>query len=140
MQNKEESKRHQFDAYCKKILRNEACDIYDARKRRQRKEVLFSEMNPLELGMLSFTPEYFRFEQLIRLRGINFIIADEELFKALGVLSVQRREIVLFYYYMGFTDREIGEIIGLKRANVQYHRKQALAELGNYLDEMEDLL
>lgn len=33
----EESKRHQFDAYCKKILRNEARDIYDERKRRQKR-------------------------------------------------------------------------------------------------------
>lgn len=31
----EQSKRHQFDAYCKKILRNEARDAYDERKRRQ---------------------------------------------------------------------------------------------------------
>ena len=33
----EQSKRHQFDAYCKKVLRNEARDIYDSRKRQQRK-------------------------------------------------------------------------------------------------------
>lgn len=46
----EQSKRHQFDAYCKKILRNEARDAYDERKRRQGKEVLFSEMSPRELG------------------------------------------------------------------------------------------
>lgn len=78
----EQSKRHQFDAYCKKILRNEACDAYDERKRRQGKEVLFSEMSPRELGKLSFTPEYFRFEQLLRVRGIDFIVNDEGLFRA----------------------------------------------------------
>ena len=33
----EQSKRHQFDAYCKKILRNEARDAYDERKRRQKR-------------------------------------------------------------------------------------------------------
>lgn len=136
----QQSKRHQFDAYCKKILRNEARDIYDERKRRQGKEVLFSEMSPRELGKLSFIPEYFRFEQLMRIRGIDFIVADEEIFEALGTLSTQRREIILLSYYMGLTDREIGEIIGMERANVQYHRAQALKELGNYLDEMEDSL
>lgn len=99
----EQSKRHQFDAYCKKILRNEARDAYDERKRRQGKEVLFSEMSPRELGKLSFTPEYFRFEQLLRVRGIDFIVNDEGLFEALGALSAQRREIVLLSYYMGLT-------------------------------------
>lgn len=136
----EQSKRHQFDAYCKKILRNEARDAYDERKRRQGKEVLFSEMSPRELGKLSFTPEYFRFEQLLRVRGIDFIVNDEGLFEALGALSAQRRELVLLSYYMGLTDREIGQVVGMERANVQYHRSQALKELGNMLDEMEDSL
>jgi len=54
----EESKRHQFDAYCKKILRNEARDIYDERKRRQKREVLFSEMQPYELDALYTMPRY----------------------------------------------------------------------------------
>ena len=117
----EQSKRHQFDAYCKKILRNEARDAYDERKRRQGKEVLFSEMSPRELGKL-------------------FIVNDEGLFEALGALSAQRREIILLSYYMGLTDREIGRVVGMERANVQYHRSQALKELGNMLDEMEDSL
>ena len=136
----EQSKRHQFDAYCKKILRNEARDAYDERKRRQGKEVLFSEMSPRELGKLSFTPEYFRFEQLLRVRGIDFIVNDEGLFEALGALSAQRREIVLLSYYMGITDREIGQVVGMERANVQYHRSPALKELGHMLAEMEDSL
>lgn len=41
---------------------------------------------------------------------------------------------------MGLTDREIGQVVGMERANVQYHRSQALKELGNMLDEMEDSL
>lgn len=97
-------------------------------------------MSPRELGKLSFTPEYFRFEQLLRVRGIDFIVNDEGLFEALGALSAQRREIVLLSYYMGLTDREIGQVVGMERANVQYHRSQALKELGNMLDEMEDSL
>lgn len=136
----EQSKRHQFDAYCKKVLRNEARDIYDSRKRQQRKEVLFSEMSPYELGKLSFTPEYFRFERLVHIGGVDFIVNDEGIFEALGMLSNRRREIILLSYFMGLTDREIGEVVGMERANVQYHRKQALKELGNVLDEMEDSL
>lgn len=36
--------------------------------------------------------------------------------------------------------REIGEMIDLERANVQYHRKQALKELKNMMDEKGDSL
>lgn len=34
----------------------------------------------------------------------------------------------------------IGEMIGLERANVQYHRKQALKELRNMMDEKGESL
>ena len=76
----EESKRHQFDAYCKKILRNEARDIYDERKRRQKREVLFSEMQPYELDALYTMPRYFDFEQTLQACGLDFLVCDEDVF------------------------------------------------------------
>lgn len=136
----EESKRHQFDAYCKKILRNEARDIYDERKRRQKREVLFSEMQPYELDALYTMPRYFDFEQTLRACGLDFLVCDEDVFESLSALGTRRRAIVLLSYYLGLTDREIGEMIDLERANVQYHRKQALKELKNMMDEKGDSL
>lgn len=58
----------------------------------------------------------------------------------MSALSTRRRAIVLLSYYLGLTDREIGEMIGLERANVQYHRKQALKELRNMMDEKGESL
>lgn len=136
----EESKRHQFDAYCKKILRNEARDIYDERKRRQKREVLFSEMQPYELDALYTMPRYFDFERTLQACGLDFLVCDEDVFESLSALSKRRRAIVLLSYYLGLTDREIGEMINLERANVQYHRKQALKELRNMMDEKVESL
>lgn len=138
--NYETSKRHQFDAYCKKVLRNEARDIYDARARRRKKEVLFSELSPAELAGLTASDDYFSFKQEIRACGLDFVVQDEDVFEALLRLGKTRLEIVLLSYYMSLSDREIGLALGMERANVQYHRKQALKELRNIFDEMEDEL
>ena len=42
----EKSNQCAFDAYCKVILRNEARDAYDQRKRKLKREQLFGEMSP----------------------------------------------------------------------------------------------
>lgn len=57
----EKSNQCAFDAYCKVILRNEARDAYDQRKRKLKHEQLFGEMSPEELNKLITTDRYFQF-------------------------------------------------------------------------------
>lgn len=135
--NFEKTKQHQFDAYCKKILRNEARDIYNEQTRRHKHEVLFSELTPMELNSLGIF-DSITFEKYIPIYDMDIVVTDESLFTALNSLSTKRRTIILLSYFLGLTDREIGPQVGLTRANVQYHRKQALKELRNKIDELED--
>ena len=44
----EEHIQHSFDAFCKKVLRNEARDYQDALARKRNREVYFSEL-PIEV-------------------------------------------------------------------------------------------
>lgn len=83
---------------------------------------------------------YFDFERTLQACGLDFLVCDEDVFESLSSLGTRRRAIVLLSYYLGLTDREIGEMIGLERANVQYHRKQALKELRNMMDEKGESL
>ena len=107
---------------------------------RQKREVLFSEMQPYELDALYTMPRYFDFERTLQACGLDFLVCNEDVFESLSSLGTRRRAIVLLSYYLGLTDREIGEMIGLERANVQYHRKQALKELRNMMDEKGESL
>ena len=54
----EEHKRHAFDSFCKKVLRNEARDHYDEMKRQRDREVSFSELSAQEMDMLFVMDKY----------------------------------------------------------------------------------
>ena len=123
----EKSNQCAFDAYCKVILRNEARDAYDQRKRKLKREQLFGEMSPEELNKLITTDRYFQFERDIVEDGLHFIVCDQGVYDALMTLPGAKRKIVLLSYFGEMNDREIGDALGTGRANVQYHRSRALA-------------
>ena len=51
--------RREFNAYCKRTLRNELIDASRERKRRQRREVTFSDLTPHEEKQLYTVDKYF---------------------------------------------------------------------------------
>lgn len=131
----EKSNQCAFDAYCKVILRNEARDAYDQRKRKLKREQLFGEMSPEELNKLITTDRYFQFEQDIVEDGLHFIVCDQGVYDALMTLPGAKRKIVLLSYFGEMNDREIGDALGTGRANVQYHRSRALAMMRKMLEQ-----
>lgn len=133
----ERSKRHAFDAYCKKVLRNAARDIYDENRRRLRKESLFSELDPKRLASLRSEDTYFTFEGDVVSCGKCFIVCDETLYYALLELPALRRDIIMLCYFLGLSDKQAGRKLGMARANVQYHRSQALKQLRTII-KLED--
>ena len=95
----EKSNQCAFDAYCKVILRNEARDAYDQRKRKLKREHLFGEMSPEELNKLITTDRYFQFERDIVEDGLHFIVCDQGVYDALMTLPGAKRKIVLLSYF-----------------------------------------
>lgn len=122
-------------SYCKVILRNEARDAYDQRKRKLKHEQLFGEMSPEELNKLITTDRYFQFERDIVEDGLHFIVCDQGVYDALMTLPGAKRKIVLLSYFGEMNDREIGDALGTGRANVQYHRSRALAMMRKTLEQ-----
>ena len=51
--------RCEFNAYCKRTLRNELIDACRERKRRQLREVIFSDLTPQEERQLYTVDKYF---------------------------------------------------------------------------------
>ena len=45
-------KQHTFDCYCKRVLKNEACNIQKEYSRRRNKEISFDELSEQELQSL----------------------------------------------------------------------------------------
>ena len=133
----ERDKQHAFDSFCKKVLKNEARDYYDAVKRLRDKEVSFSELSIQELEQLSTADVYFATEQTFNVLGHDVIVNDESIAAALRNLPERKRDIILLSYFLELSDMEIGKKLNLIRSTVQYQRTSTLRELQKMMKEEE---
>ena len=138
MNEHEKHKEHTFDAFCKRVLKNEAVNAHLELTRQSQREVLFSELSQKEKQQLQYidiyAPERRTFTVLGR--GIKVEVLDGALGRALEIIPAERRNIVLLAYLLGMTDHEISEQMGLGRSTVQYRRTTTLTQLRKIL--MED--
>ena len=131
----EQTKRHAFDSYCKKVCRNEIRDYYDEMQRLRDKEVNFSEMSVHELGQLSVTDKYFETEQTFNVLGFPIVVYGTSITAALKNLPERKRDIILLSYFLELSDAEIGKMLNLIRSTVQYQRTSTLRELKKFFEE-----
>lgn len=121
----EEHIEHTFDAYCKRVLRNEAYDYFTSIARKCEKEV------PIEdyMDQLYATDEYFVSYEIFTACGIPIEIQNKTLSKALRSLSKEKRDVVLLTCCIGYPDRVVSEMVSIARRTVSYRRSVALDEL-----------
>jgi len=133
--NHEQNKRHTFDSFCKKVLKNEVRDYYDEMKRLREKEVSFSELSAQELEQLATTDKYFSTEQIFNVLGLDVIVNSESIATALNNLPEHKRDIILLSYFLELSDVEIGKKLNLIRSTVQYQRTSTLKALKKVIEE-----
>ena len=127
--NNEISTQHQFDAYCKKVLRNEAKSI---RKRNDKIKENEEPLNDLNEGKYSQT--HLDEQDVYFLFGMEILISDQKLSAAIDQLSDTRKKIVLLYYFAGFNNTEIGKILNMSTSGIWYQRKKAVEQLKTEYD------
>ena len=96
---KEKHKQHTFDAYCKRILKNESSDYQRRMSVLREHEIPFSMLPPETLAQFVIWDEYFKDTYHFEARGFEISVADELLAEALKTLPQDRLEIVLLYYF-----------------------------------------
>lgn len=124
-----------FDAYCKRLLRNELIDAYREHRRQREKEIPISALTAEELRQRQYTDEYYPDRRVFPVLTWSVEVRDSDLVQALSDLPGDQRTIVLLAYLLELSDREIAELMGLSRSTVQYRRKQALTALRKILEE-----
>lgn len=130
--------RCEFNAYCKRALRNGLIDACRERKRRQLREVIFSDLTPQEERQLYTVDKYFQDgnEEAFCAGGLK--ITARLLAEALHTLPDEKRQAVLLYYFFNMTDVEIAEAMKIPRSTVQYRRTSSFELLKRYLEERAD--
>lgn len=132
--NHEQSKQHAFDSFCKKILKHEARDYYDELNRQRSRETTFSDLSAKEMDQLYTMDKYFVAEKIFNVIGLDIIVTDDVIIKALQNLPEHKRDIILLAYFLELSDREIGDKLNLLRSTVQYQRTRTLQQLKTFME------
>lgn len=134
----EQDKQHAFDAYCKRIVKNEAISVHREYQHRSRQEVTFSELTEGELQQLQYIDQYALERQVFPLLGGEVEILDGDLARALATLPPEHRDIVLLAYLLNMTDKGIAQLLKLTRSTVQYRRTSTLEQLKTIMEGYEN--
>lgn len=134
---REQNKEHAFDAYCKRVVKNEAVNIHLEYERRGQREVTFTDLTAAELRRLSYIDTYAPERRVFDLLGMDIEIADGDLARALAALPTDQRAIILLAYLLDMPDAEIAQRLDLNRSTVQYRRTSTLEQLRKILEESE---
>ena len=129
--------RHQFDCFCKKILREEKVDFQRKMSSQMNREILFSEMSQKQIDELRVTDKYPSDMNIFTVLNFEIGVENDLLAEALKNLSSTNRDIVLLSYFMDLSDTEIAEMLSIVRRTVQYRRKSSLNKLKKHMEESE---
>ena len=130
--------RHQFDSFCRKVLREEARDYARDLARQGEREVSLSGLSEEEMARLYVLDEYPSEQFHFDVQGYDIAVKDERLADALGSLSDDKRDIVLLAYFLDMTDQEIADKLNVVRRTVQYRRASSLKEMKKRLEVVKD--
>ena len=122
----EEHIQHSFDAFCKKVLRNEARDYLDELARQRNREISFSDLPVEVMEQFSVCDDYFADDRTFDVLGNTVQIASDELAEAIAALPKQKRDIILLSYFLDMPDGEIAKALNMVRSSVAYRRSATL--------------
>ena len=86
-----EHKQHAFDAYCKRIVKNEATSVHREYQQQNNDEVLFSDLTEKELQQLQYIDQYAPDKQVFPLLDMQVEVLDGNLARA---LAADRKSVV----------------------------------------------
>ena len=141
MRNSEQYREHierTFNAFCKIVLYHAALNAYKKLKRKQQFEVSLDYLREFDIEPAT-TDEYFvkyDIPTVFSVHGETVIVESETLAVALLRLPEKRREVLFLWYYLDYSDEEIGKMCGICRSAVNRRKNVALSLLRK---EMEAL-
>ena len=132
---------HTFNAFCKIVLYHAALNAYKKIRRKQQFEVSLDYLREFDFEPVTTSDEYFvRYDvpTAFTVRGKTVVVKSEQLAAALLRLPEKRREVLLLWYYLGYSDEEIGKMCSISRSAVFRRRKIALHLLRKEMEALEN--
>ena len=126
---------NQFGGFCTKVLKNEARHIQREYARQREQEQSIEDLTSVELEQTAHEDRYFNGEHIFKVDEFPVVVVGDLLATAISRLSPINQEVILKSYFLGMTDREIGEQIGVCRQSITKRRNGALKLLRKFLAE-----
>ena len=132
-----------FDAFSKTTMRFEARTCRRAIVQKQQREISFNHLAE---------ERYFEASDLINsfivqpthelqthfyVRGYTVAVENERLALALMKLPEQKRNLILLLFFVGFKEKEIAKMYGLKGHTINYHKNRSLKLLRQEMERIE---
>lgn len=136
--NQQESARHLFDCFCKKVLREEACNYERHIAWRAKHEVSLSELPEEQLNQIYILDEHPSDSMQFVVCGYRITVHDDRLARALCSLTDDKRDILLLAYFLDLTDKEIADTLNTVRSTIQYKRTSSLKEMKQRMEVQKD--
>ena len=92
--------RHQFDSFCRKVLREESRNYKKQLVRRAEKEINLSELSETELSQLYVMDEYPSDSTFFDVLDYRVAVKDARLADALAALPSKKRDVLLLSYFL----------------------------------------
>ncbi|CWU72303.1 RNA polymerase subunit sigma-70 [Carnobacterium divergens] len=133
--NYEKTIEHQFDSFCKTVVRNFARDIYDENKRRNERLISLEALSMAELSQLSIFDDYDSNYIIMTSYDYDIRIEDVLIAQAIGKLTKRKQDIILLSFFLSMTNADIATLMDLAESTVHYHKTNALKELKKLMEE-----
>lgn len=121
--------RHQFDAFCKIVLRHEAMNYFRELNRQRKRGIQFSALSQHEIVELCTVDEYPSDRFAFSAFGYVLYIQSELVANSFASLPEREQQILILHCVLELPDREVGDFVGMSRSAVQRHRTKTLNEL-----------
>ena len=144
MMNSEQYREHierTFNAFCKIVLYHAALGVYKKLRKKQQFEVSLDYLREFDFEPATSTDEYFvKYDvpTVFTVLGKTVIVESEQLAAALSRLPEKWREVLLLWYYLGYSDAEISKMCGISRSAVFRRRKIALRFMRKEMEALEN--
>ena len=124
---------NQFGGFCTKVLKNEARHIQREYARQREQEKSIEDLTTAELEQTAHEDQYFNGEHSFAVAGLPVVVVGNTLATAISQLSPINQEVIPKSYFLGMTDREISEQVGVCRQSITKRRNGALKRLRKLL-------
>lgn len=125
-----------FDAFCRRVIHNEAINAHKQLAARAEKEVPLSTLSYGELSGLFYEDSYRPYRKTYYVQGHPVHIYDPSLGEVLQFLSPQRREVILLTYFLDYSDADIARLLRISSPTVSDRKHAALKKLRELLEEI----